>query len=259
MSIYRDIFKWADRKGESESPVDLEQSEDTSVHPLSETIPRHLANDLQVFQENIEALKTQSPFKTILITASVRGEGSSTIAANWGRLMARDRLDGLPVDTEMTTYGGIVIIDANLRNPSLHTLHNQDRKRGLTELLSGELDLDQVLKAAQRKNLWIITAGKAAANPADLLGSLMMKGVLEECARRFQLVLIDSAPTVKYADTLALAKHVETIVLVVHAGVTRWEVALSAKRQLGKVNSRLLGVVLNQRKFYIPEWIYQRI
>jgi len=81
VSIYRDIFKWADRKGESESPVDLEKSEDTTLHPLPETIPRHLANDLQVFQENIEALKAQSSFKTILVTASVRGEGSSTVVA----------------------------------------------------------------------------------------------------------------------------------------------------------------------------------
>jgi Mrp family chromosome partitioning ATPase len=56
-----------------------------------------------------------------------------------------------------------------------------------------------------------------------------------------------------------VAKHAEAVVLVVRAGVTRWEVALTAKKQLQKVNPRLLGVVLNQRRFYIPEWIYQRI
>ncbi len=86
-----------------------------------------------------------------------------------------------------------------------------------------------------------------------------MKGILTECSQRFQLVIIDSAPISLYAETLALAKNVEAAVLVVHTGQTRWEVALSSKKQLQKVNPNLLGVILNQRKFYIPEWIYQRI
>ncbi|MBU1880955.1 capsular biosynthesis protein, partial [bacterium] len=132
-------------------------------------------------------------------------------------------------------------------------------KRGLTELLTGELELEQVLKSAPRRNLWVITAGKPAANPAELLGSLQMKGVLAQCKQRFQFVIIDSAPTTLYAETTALAKQAEAVLLVLRAGSTRWEVSHTAKKQLQRVNQRLLGVVLNQRRFYIPEWIYQRI
>ncbi len=259
MSIYKDLFKWAEKKGESESPIEPEETPEEMSHPLEGEIPRLLANDLQVFQENMEALRAQNPFKSVLITSSVRREGSSMLAANWGRLLARERLEGLPIDTGESISGGIVIIDANLRRPAIHSLFDLDRKRGLTELLTGELELDEVLKSAPRKNLWIITSGKPAANPADLLGSLIMKGILAECRRRFQFVILDSAPVTLYAETLALAKQVESVVLVVKAGETRWEVALSAKKQLQKVNPRLLGVVLNQRKFYIPEWIYRRI
>jgi capsular exopolysaccharide synthesis family protein len=259
VSIYKDLFKWAEKKGESESPIEPEETPEEMAHPLEGEIPRLLANDLQVFQENMEALRAQNPFKSVLITSSVRREGSSTLTANWGRLLARERLEGLPIDTGESISGGILIIDANLRRPAIHSLFDLDRKRGLTELLTGELELDEVLKSAPRKNLWIITAGKPAANPADLLGSLIMKGILAECRRRFQFVILDSAPVTLYAETLALAKQVETVVLVVKAGETRWEVALSAKKQLQKVNPRLLGVVLNQRKFYIPEWIYRRI
>lgn len=259
MSIYKDIFKWADKKGDTESPLEPEETYEELTHPLDDEIPRLLANDLQVFQENMEALRAQNQFKTVLITSSVRREGSSMLAANWGRLLARERLEGLPVDTGEMISGGIVLIDANLRRPSLHGMFNLDRKRGLTELLTGELQLDQVLKSAPRKNLWIITAGKPAANPADLLGSLVMKGILIECRQRFQFVIVDSAAVTLYAETLALAKQVEAVVLIVRAGETRWEVTLSAKKQIQKVNPRLLGVVLNQRKFYIPEWIYQRI
>ncbi|TKJ41543.1 hypothetical protein CEE37_02980 [candidate division LCP-89 bacterium B3_LCP] len=259
VSIYRDIFKWADKKGDTDTVLDLEESPDEGAHPLSDKLPGFLANDLQVLQENIEAVKAENPFKTVLLTSSVRHEGSSTIVANWGRLLARERLEGLPIDAGETITGGVLIIDGNLRRPRMHTLFDLDRKRGLTELLAGELQLDQVLKAAPRKNLWVITAGKPAANPADLLGSLLMKGILEESSRRFQVVIIDSAPTTQYAETIALAKQVEAIVLVVRSGVTRWEVVLSAKKQLRRVNSRLLGVVLNQRKFYIPEWIYRHI
>ena len=259
MSIYKDIFKWAEKKGGPESPLEPEESYEETAHPLDDEIPRLLANDLQVFQENMEALRAQNQFKSVLITSSVRREGSSMIAANWGRLLARERLEGLPVDTGEKISGGIVLIDANLRRPALHSMFDLDRKRGLTELLTGELQLDQVLKNAPRKNLWLITAGKPAANPADLLGSLVMKGILSECGQRFQFVIVDSAPVTLYAETLALAKQVETVVLIVRARETRWDVTLSAKTQIQKVNPRLLGVVLNQRKFYIPEWIYQRI
>lgn len=259
MGIYRDIFKWAEKKGDAESPLEPEESPEETHHPLTDEIPRLLANDLQVFQENIEALRTQDPFQSILITSSVRHEGSSTMAANWARLLARERLEGLSVDAGETISGGILLIDANLRRPTLHSLFDLDRKRGLTELLTGALQLDQVLKGAPRKNLWVITAGKPSANPADLLGSLLMKGILDECRSRFQFVIMDSAPTTLFAETLALAKQADAVVLMVRSGITRWEVALSAKKQLQKVNRRILGVVLNQRRFYIPEWIYRRI
>lgn len=259
MSIYRDIFKWAEKKGDVENPIEPEEKPEEATHPLSDDIPRVLANDLQVLQENMEALRAQSSFKTVLVTSSVKREGSSTVVANWGRLMARERLEGLPIDTGEVISGGILLIDANLRRPRLHSLFDLDRKRGLTELLTGELQLEQVLKSAPRKSLWIITAGKPSANPADLLGSLLMKGILEESRRRFQFVVIDSAPVTLNAETLALAKQAESVLLIVRSGVTRWEVVLSAKKQIQKVNPRLLGVVLNQRKFYIPEWIYRRM
>ncbi|MCX6639758.1 MAG: CpsD/CapB family tyrosine-protein kinase [bacterium] len=259
MSIYRDLFKWAEKNTDSESPIEPDESPDEVGHPLSDDLPRVLSNDLQVLQENIEAARAQHPLKSVLITSSVRREGSSTITANWGKLLSRERLDGLPIDTGEMIAGGVLLIDGNLRKPKLHSLFDLDRKRGMTELLTGELQLDEVLKGAPRKNLWVITAGKPAANPADLLGSLLMKGLLDECRRRFQFILIDSAPATLHAETLALAKQVESVLLVIQAGHTRWEVAASAKKALLKVNPRLLGVVLNQRKYYIPEWIYQRI
>lgn len=259
MSIYKDIFKWAEKKGDSDNPVEAEQTTEEVAHPLEGEIPRLLANDLQVLQENIESARAEEAFKTVLVTSAIRREGSSNLAANWARLIARERLDGLTVETSESISGGILIIDANIRWPAMHNLFELDRKRGLTDLLTGELQLEQVLKSAPRRNLWVITAGKPAANPADLLGSLQMKSVLAQCKQKFQFIIIDSAPTTLYAETIALAKQAEAIVLVVRAGATRWEVSLSAKKQLEKVNPRILGVVLNQRKFYIPEWIYRRI
>jgi protein-tyrosine kinase len=259
VSIYRDLFKWAERNTDTESPIEPEEKPGEVGHPLLDDLPRTLTNDLQVLQENIDAIRAETPFKTVLVTSSVRREGSSTIVANWSRVLSRERFDGLPIDTGEMIAGGILVIDCNLRRPKLHSLFDLDRKRGMTELLTGELQLDEVLKGAPRKNLWVITAGKPAANPADLLGSILMKGLLDECRRRFQFILIDSAPTTLYAETLALAKQVEGVILVVQAGSTRWEVAASAKKALLKVNPNLLGVVLNQRQYYIPEWIYRRI
>jgi capsular exopolysaccharide synthesis family protein len=259
VTIYKEMIKWAEKRGEvMENPLDPEETPEEAHHPLPGDMPRPLANDLQRLQENIEALRAQNDFKTVLVTSAVQGEGSSTIAANWCRLLARDRLSGLPIHTGEAIGGGILLIDANLRRPVQHRLFDLDRKRGLTELLQGELDLQQVIKGVLRRNLWVITAGKPAANPADLLGSALMKGILDECRSRFEFIVLDSAPVTLYAETLAMAKQADASLLVVHTGQTRWEVAASAKNQLQKVNSRILGVVLNQRKFIIPEWLYQR-
>jgi len=260
VSIYRDLIKWAEKRGEvEEHPLEPEESPAVAHHPLAAEMPRPLANDLQVLQENTTALRSQQDFRSVLVASAVWGEGVSTVAANWSRLMARDRMVGLPVDTTDAIGGGVLLIDANLRRPVLHRLFELDRKQGLTELLQGELELEQVLKSAPRRNLWVITAGKPAANPADLLGSLLMKGILDECRRRFEFIVLDSAPITQHAETLALAKQVDAVVMVVHSGKTRWEVALSAKNQVLKVNPRILGVVMNQRQFIIPEWIYRRI
>jgi len=259
VSIYKDLLKWADKQGQVESRLEPDETPEEAHHPLPGDMPRVLANDLQVFQENVEALRTQAPFKSVLFTSPVRGEGSSTISANWARLLARDRLSGLALDALESSTGGILLVDANLRRPALHSLFDLDRKRGLTEILQGELKLDDVLKGVQRRQLWVITAGKPAANPADLLGSPVMTELLQECRRRFDFIVFDSAPITLHAETLALAKQIEAVALVVRAGTTRWEVALSAKSQLQKVNSRILGVVLNQRRYIIPEWIYRRI
>jgi capsular exopolysaccharide synthesis family protein len=260
VTIYKDMIKWAEKRGEVlESPLEADETPDEAHHPLPGDLPRPLANDLQMLQENIEALRGQDEFRTVLVASAVRGEGASTIAANWCRLLARDRLSGMPISTTDTIGGGILLIDANLRRPVQHSLFDLDRKRGLTELLQGELDLQQVIKGVSRRNLWVITSGKPAANPADLLGSMLMRGILEECRRRFEFIVVDAAPVSLYAETLALAKQVDATLLVVRTGQTRWEVAASAKNQLQKVNSRILGVVLNQRKFIIPGWIYKRI
>jgi capsular exopolysaccharide synthesis family protein len=259
VSIYKDLLKWADKQGQVESRLEPAETPEEAQHPLPGDMPRLLANDLQVLQENVEAVRARGTFSSVLFTSSVRGEGSSTISANWARLLARDHLAATPLQAVTDEIGGILMIDANLRRPVLHNLFDLDRKRGLTEVLQNELTLDQVLKSSPRRNLWVITAGKPAANPADLLGSVLMKGLLDECRRRFEFVVLDSAPVTLYAETLALAKQIEAIVLVVRAGKTRWEVALTARDQLQKVNSRILGVVLNQRRYLIPDWIYRRL
>ena len=259
MSIYKDILKWADKQGQVESRLEPDEMPEEAHHPLPGDMPRPLASDLQVLQENIEALRSQGTFKTVLFTGAVRGEGTSTMAANWARLLARDRMTGLPLGALDDAAGGILVIDSNLRRPVLHSLFDLDRKRGLTEVLQGELKLDQVLKGTPRRDLWVVTAGKPAANPADHLGSPVMKALLDECRQRFDFIIMDSAPVTLYAETLALAKQAEAIVMVVRAGKTRWEVALSARNQLQKVNSRILGVVLNRRSYIIPEWVYRRI
>ena len=172
--------------------------------------------------------------RSVLITSADMGAGKSTITANLGILLAQiDR--------------SVLLVDADLRHPVLHTLLQVPGALGLSSYLSGRAALEAVVTRTSVPKLFLMPSGPIPPNPSDLLSSHRMRDLLKTVAEQYDLVLLDSPPVLAASDATTLAPVVDGILLVVGSGVP--ELSLRrAKDQLEAVHGRILGAVVNQRE-----------
>jgi capsular exopolysaccharide synthesis family protein len=169
--------------------------------------------------------------RTVLVTSPQKGEGKSVTSANLALTMAQE------------LQRRVVIVEADLRKPSMQHLFGLPAGPGLTEYLSGAAELKDVMRFLPDHNLTVIHAGSTAANPAELLGSTAMRRLLDALRTRFDRVILDTPPVLPLADVAVLAPLVDGTLMVVRAGVTPKPAIENALRAFD--SSRLLGVVLN--------------
>lgn len=170
--------------------------------------------------------------RTVLVTSPQKGEGKSITAANLALTMAQE------------LQRRVVIVEADLRKPSLQHLFGLPGGPGLAEYLSGAVELADAMRFLPDFNLTVIPAGSMPMNPAELLGSTAMRRMLDQLRTRFDRVILDSPPVMPLADVAILAPLVDGALLVVRAGVTPKPAIENALRSFD--SSRLLGVVLNE-------------
>jgi capsular exopolysaccharide synthesis family protein len=169
--------------------------------------------------------------RTVLVTSPQKGEGKSVTSANLALTMAQE------------LQRRVVIVEADLRKPSLQHLFGLPAGPGLTEYLSGAAELKDVMRFLPDHNLTVIHAGSTAINPAELLGSTAMRRLLDTLRTRFDRVILDTPPVLPLADVAVLAPLVDGMLMVVRAGVTPKPAIENALRAFD--SSRLLGIVLN--------------
>lgn len=201
---------------------------------------------------NILSANPDAKVKTLLFTSPTEGEGASTVLTDFAIFLA-------------SQGEKVLLVDANFQSPSLHERFHLGSENGLVELLLQKSTLQQVIKETGVSNLSIITIGMAdhkpttvedePFNPSHVPNAL--DPYLEKLREEMDWVLFD-APSVNHLDEgLALSGKVDGVVMVVQAEKTRWQVAQNAKQRLEDSGGRILGVVLNKRKFYIPKWLYK--
>lgn len=196
---------------------------------------------------NILSANVDAKVKSLLFSSPTGGEGASTVLTDFAILLAGQGEK-------------VLLVDANFRSPSLHERFHLGFENGLAELLLQKSTLQQVIKETGVPNLSIITSGMADRrpfNPSNLSNAL--EPYLEKMQEEMDWVLFDAPPVNHFDEGLALSGMVDGVVMVVQAEKTRWEVAQSAKQRLEDSGGRILGVVLNKRKFYIPKWLYETI
>jgi Mrp family chromosome partitioning ATPase len=153
--------------------------------------------------------------------------------------------------------GAVCVVDADLREPSLHRRFGVEVVGGLTDVLR---DGDPTRCFAQLgHNLWLLPSGARVAEPHTLLTSDRLRGFFKNLREQFEYVLISAPPFGSFAESIHLSELTDGVVLVVEAHATRRERARKIKTSLDAGQVPLLGVVLNNRTFPIPEWVYRRL
>jgi len=142
----------------------------------------------------------------------------------------------------------VVLVDADLRKPTIHKIFKQDNKTGLTNILVGDKKIKDVMRKLTEidPNLYFIPSGPIPPNPSELLGSNKMKELIKELEEQADFVIFDSPPVIAVTDALVLATQVDGVILILNFGEVPREAAKQTKALLEKVKAKVLGAVLNK-------------
>lgn len=198
------------------------------------TDPRNPAAEAyRTLRTNLTFTALDKPIETLLVTSSAPDEDKSIVLANLAVTMAQgDR--------------HTILVDADLRRPSLHEIFDVTNDYGLTSMMVEETTLDDPpLVDVGVDNLWLLPSGPLPPNPSGILGSRRMEQVIAALKGRADVVLFDAPPVVAVTDAAVLGTKVDGVLLVVRAGRTRREHAQRAKELLERVHVRIVGAVLN--------------
>jgi len=184
-------------------------------------------------RSNMNFASVDSPLRTLMITSTSPGEGKSMTASNLATVVA---MDGKRV----------ILVDADLRRPTVHKLFNINKTPGLTDVLVGTHTISEVIKTTSIPNVSVITAGTQAPNPAELLGSEAMAHFVEAIKELADFVLFDAPPTLAVSDPVLLSARMDGVLFVISIGETKKGGARQGLSLLARARSNVLGTVLNK-------------
>ncbi|MAT97282.1 MAG: capsular biosynthesis protein [Anaerolineaceae bacterium] len=194
------------------------------------TNPRSpLSEAFRTLRTNLSFYSLESPLRSLVVTSPVMGEGKSSTVANLAVTMAQSGRK-------------TVLVDCDLRRPSLHTLFDRQVEPGFTDAI---LHNDEpVLQETAVENLWLLTAGTKPPNPADILGTPQVDQLIARLQEKADIILFDAPPVNAVTDAAVLGAKVDGVLLVLSAGKTRREHAERAKEILEKARVNIVGATL---------------
>lgn len=192
-----------------------------------------LEESLRELRTNLQFMNVDDPPRVLVVTSSLPGEGKSTVAANLAVTLA---------ESEQR----VVLVDGDLRRPTVASSFGVLSDVGLTDVLVGRVALDDALQPYGRsRRLWLLAAGSIPPNPSELLGSRLMGQLLAELSRE-AIVIIDAPPLLPVTDAAILTARTDGALLVASSGRTTFEGLGRAIAALERVQGRPLGVILNR-------------
>lgn len=203
-----------------------------------------IAEQYRMIRTNIQFLSFEKEMKSIVITSPEPADGKSTTATNLAITLSQ-------------LGKKVLLIDADLRKPSIHYTFNISNIDGLTSVLTQKTRLEDAVTKTYIPNLEVLTSGIIPPNPSELLDSKTMESLMLKLKHSFDYIIFDTPPILAVTDSQVIANKCDGAVMVMTSGRTRKDKALKAKKLLDMTNSPLLGVILNKVDYFEDNYYYQ--
>ncbi|MGE0481332.1 MAG: polysaccharide biosynthesis tyrosine autokinase [Phycisphaerae bacterium] len=213
--------------------LDYDESDVEAVEQVVRVAPQSLV--AETFRQIRTTLQYSGPAqsqRSILITSPSPGDGKTAIAINLAVTLARSNQR-------------VLLIDCNFRRPGVRAAFPGARAEGLSNLLIGEARLEHLATRSDLPNLDVLTSGRMPPTPAELLGSPLMRDLLQEALQRYDRVILDGPPALLISDALVIASQVDAVILVTRAVANSKGALRRSREQLERVGARVVGAILN--------------
>lgn len=214
---------------ENMNEKDKERILNPKEHPKS-----HIVESYRTISTNLKFLTKSRKMKSIVFSSDKASTGKSRTIANLATVMSESGTK-------------ILIIDADLRRPTIHKIFNINRKPGLTDFLSGKAKLNQVIQKV-KDNLFVMPAGSLSYNPQSVLESDQMIQFIKACNEFYDFVFYDTIPLTSFSDVSILAENIGTSIIVMDEGKSRRDTLELAKERLEEMGANILGIIVNKAR-----------
>ena len=211
----------------------------TQVRPQSQ-----MAESYRALRTSLLLSSLGAPPKVIMVTSSLPQEGKTTTSINCAVVLAQKGVR-------------VLLIDADLRRPSIHKTLGMGPRSGLTNVLTGSSTLEQAItRTSILPNLHVLPAGTPPPNPAELLASTNMRDVLMQLREQYDHIVVDTPPSLSVTDAVVLSPRADAVVLVIRSGKTTKQALRRSRDILAQVNAKVVGVLLNAVDLSSPDYYY---
>jgi capsular exopolysaccharide synthesis family protein len=208
-------------------------SDERLEQPFVAKRPRHpISEAFRTLRTNLEFAGVDKPLKSILVSSSDSNEGKTSVSVNLAAVLAQGEKK-------------VVLVDADLRMPSVHDFMSMTNEIGMTDVFRGRATLQNALRLWRDGKIAVVTSGSIPPNPAELLGSKKMDQIITSLEEAADVVIVDGPPFV-VADAAVISSKVDGVLLVVRPGYTRRAAAKAMAENIERSGARVLGVVLNR-------------
>jgi len=220
------------------------QPKQTFRHLITKLNPRSpISEQYRTIRTNLQFAAVDNELSTMLITSSGPSEGKSSTAANLGLVFAQQGKK-------------VLLVDADLRKPTMHYTFRVDNRVGLSNVLVGEVELLDALEPSEEPSLDVLSSGPIPPNPSELLGSKAMEELIKTAKFHYDLIIFDTPPVLAVTDAQVLANFVDGSLLVIRSKATDQDSAKKAKELLQPAKAKLLGAVLNDKEIGKNSYYY---
>lgn len=206
-----------------------------------------MEEEMVALYHKIDSLLPGIPKRVIQFIGSREGEGTSTIIRHFGSMAAK------------RFSKSVLIMDTNYHQPVQHNFFKIKPALTLEDVFRDGQSIDKAIYKVRTPHLFISLISQQSSVTPQIFNSAAMKDLLADLKRKFDLIVIDSTPVAVSSEGIALSGTVDGVVLVLRAEVTRWPVAENVKDTIVKNGGKIIGVVVNKRRYYIPDFIYKRL